>query len=559
MSDGKSTLIQRNPRPKLEGRTLSNWTVGDAVLLIIIVTTTGLVLWQVTPMLALLPASLLVLLYRSPKGYGRLYQDFITEFRSGWRNDVHKGVWWRAHDTEGSKFTRWQRRRHNVLPAQFVRISTEIDGELTRFCLLHQTDRPYDHLFISAQGGAFAEADVNQQTRLVGEMNSLLDQIIAQSDLKAGISHIRITGPFDQMIVAQNMSGGLDPIIKHPDMFKLDEATKDWVEWARANARQIPVALEQHHASAVWSFIVITIKRRHKWSNLQFTNQQIAEIPIIELGQALIEGLRESGNLMLQDVHSPSLPESALIARCSWDTVDIGDYYRKRAKGEIPTTDEEVDAIIESYMEAAEVKAATVRSKRKRQAILNQAATEGAQAVDKLLQAWPQECIETDGKENYLRFDDNYIAILRVTELPEEFRSDQIMSLHWIVKNRWTRFAFVSESTSGDSQSDMLIMQASLLENYNRTRYARRVVRDPRRAKRSRDVLEQLDQMSVNTIAQMANGLITVIERDPQKLRRAVKEVKARYGSLGLKTEQVKGSARLIDYYFTGALAANRA
>ena len=323
----------------------------------------------------------------------------------------------------------------------------------------------------------------------------------------------------------------------------------------------MPVVLESYRAAEIMSFITITIKRRRKWKNLRLTNDQIAETPIIELGHALIEGLRESSNLMLQDVHSPSLPDSALMARSSWDVFGIEDYYRRRANGEMPRTDDEVDAIIESYVEAAlaKAKAASITSERKLRTIAAKAQMEGAREVDRLLAAWPQERIETDGKEDFVRFDNNFIAILRVTELPKQFRSDQIMSLHWRVKKRWTRFAFVSESISGDAQTTMLTYKASALENFNRAFYGRRIIRDPRRTNRSKEVMGELEQMAVNTIAQMANGLVTIVESDPRRLRRAVKEVKAKYKSIGFKTEQVKGSARLIDYFFSGALAANRA
>jgi len=549
-------LVQQNPRPKLQGRTLSNWSTQDYVVLLVLVAFSVSVYFLVDLVAALMSAVTLVLLYRRSSGYGRLYYDIYKDAAGKWRDTFHKGVYWRADDSEGSWLARKLRKRRPALPAQFIRIQAKIDGEVQTKVVLHQTDRPYDQLYITAKGGAFAAADINDQTRLVTEMNSLLDQIIAQSGLKAAISQLRITGPFNQMVLSKNLQDGISPLIARPELFELDDDTKKWVNWARENAKQIPLELERHRAAELWSFIVITIKRHSSWTNM--TDQQIAESTIIELGQALIDGLRENGNLELMDVHTPSLPESALIARSSWDTIGISDYFRRRENGEIPRTDEEVDAIFAKFVKEAELKAATVKNKRKREAIVRAGMLEGAREVDRLLAAWPQKCIETNGKENYLRFDDNYIAFLRVTQLPVQFRSDQIMSLHTLIKKHWTRFAFVSESRSGDAQSDMLLFQASALENFNRAFYGRRVVRDPRRHAKSKNVMDQLDHMSVNTIAQMANGIITIIESDPDRLRRAVKSVGAKYGRKGFKTEQVKGSARLIDFFFSGALAANR-
>lgn len=557
MPSKDSLLIQRNPRPKLQGRSLSNWSTSDYIVGLLILGLVALVFWLVHPFFALVVSGLLILLFRSSKGYGRLYYDMYKDIASKWREKIHRGIWWRAEDTQGSRLARWLRKRHPALPAQFVRIQAEIDGQVERFCLLHQTDRPYDQLYIAARGGAFAGADINEQTRLVTEMNSILDQIITQSGLKAGISHLGIKGPFNQMTFEKNLQEGISPVVARPEIFELDQATQDWITWARQNANQIPLELERYRAAEMWSLIVITIKRRSKWRNL--SNQEIAEAPIIELGQALIEGLRENGNFKLQDVHNPSLSEMALLARSTWDTVSINDYFRRREYGEIPRNDDEIDAIVESYIAKAEEQAAEMKSKRKREALIAAAAAEGAREVDRRLAAWPQQCIETDATDNYLRFDDNYIAILRVTKLPEQFRSDQVMSVHSLSKKHWARFAFVSESISGEAQSDMLLYQASLLENVNRALYGRRIVKDPRRSAKSRNAVEQLEHMSVNTIAQMANGFITIVERDPQRLRRAVKSVSAKYGRIGFKTQQVTGSARLIDYFFSGALAANRA
>ena len=557
MSNNSSTLMQNNPRPKLQGRTLTNWSKTDYVVAGIIIGLAALVFWLVGAFFAVVALGGLVLLFRGSKGYGRLYHDLYKDGASKWRNSVHKGIWWRAEDTEGSRLARSLRKRHPALPAQFVRIQAEIDGELKRFTLLHQTDRPYDQLYILARGGSFAGADVNDQTRLVAEMNNVLDQIIARSGLKAGISHLRITGPFNLQTLARNLKEGISPLNARPELFVLDEGTQGWVEWARQNAEQIPLELERYRASELWSLIVITIKRRNKLRNLD--NREIAEVPIIELGQALIEGLRENSNFGLQDVHNPDLSEMALISRSAWDTITINDYYRRRENGEVPRNDEEIDAIINAHVIAAEIKAEGVKSKRKREAIIAAGHAEGAQEVDRRLAAWPEERIETNAEDNYLRLDDNYIAILRMKEVPKQFRSDQIMSVHSLVKKHWTRFAFVSESISGQTQSDILLYQASLLENFNRTFYGRRIVADPRRTAKSRNAVDQLEHMSINTIAQMANGFITIVERDPQRLRQAVKDVGAKYGRIGFQTEQVVGTARLIDYFFSGALAANRA
>ena len=556
MPDRNSTLIQNNPRPKLQGRPLSNWSRQDIIILLLILGTLGLTWWLVDYSVALVLSPMLIVLYRRSNGYGRFYYDAFTDVASMWRDHYHKGIWWRADDTEGPRFARWLRQRHPALPAQFVRIHAEIEDEVETRCILHQTDMPYDQFYIAASGGAFASADVNDQTRLVTEMNSLFDQIIAQSGLKAGISHLRITGPFNQMKVSNRMKKGMSPTVAQPDFFELDEKTARRVAKMRENAKQITMELEKYRAAETWSLIVITVKRRFNLANL--TARQVSQTPIIELGQALMEGLRENGNFKLQNIHSPSLSEAALIARSSWDVVGIHDYFRRRESDAVPKTDEQVDKILENYRNAAEFKARDEKSERKRKAIIAAGLEDGAREIDRLLEAWPQKCIETNGKEHYLRFDDNYIAILRVTELPKQFRSDQIMSVHTVDKKHWTRFSFVSESISGETQTNMLIYKASLLENINKALYGRRILPDPRRSARSRNAMEQVEHMSVNTIAQMANCLITVVERDPQRLRRAVKTVSAKYGRIGFKTQQVKGSARLINYFFSGALAANR-
>src|SRR5690606_5512916 len=124
----ETVLVQHNPRPKLQGRTMSNWSFGDRLLLLIIFVVAGLLWWQVSYLLALFWMLSLAILYRSSRGYGRVYYDLQKDMAGKWRSSFHKGVWWRAEDTEGSRLARWLRRRHHPLKAQFVRISAEIDG-----------------------------------------------------------------------------------------------------------------------------------------------------------------------------------------------------------------------------------------------------------------------------------------------------------------------------------------------------------------------------------------------------------------------------------------------
>lgn len=565
MRETEAVMYQDIPQPKLQTKQLTNWSVKDIVMASITVAVVGASLIFLGVWGCLLFTVILVPLnIRTRHGYGRMYSEIVTGVKSFLRDTLHKGVWWEANDTSGSHFARYLRQHHTAIPLRAGRVQATIDGKLERFSLLHQLDRPYDHFLITARGGAFVNEDINQQARLVSELADRTNQVIAQSDLKAGISYLRITSPFDPAEPTAMMRESLNPIVAQPELFDLDTDTLEWAKLMHQVADEIRSTAAANGAAEMWSLIVITIKRSvATWRSAgkgALNDEEVYDLPIVEFGRSLVDSLASSTTLGLQDVHCLSLPELASVVRASWDATGIQKYMLARDRGEIPRTDEEVDAVLAYFEAEAQAEAAQARKAKDKARILAEGKTKGAAEVDRLLQMWPQKCVKTSLKGDYLQFDDNYIGILRITQLPDKVRSDTVMALHYVAPTgRWTRLAMVGQSVSGDTETQQSIVGESALINFQRAWFKNRVVQNPKFAKKQRELALQTQQISANSVAQYFNGFYTVVESSPRRLHLALKEAKASLNNSHFKCEQVEGSARLIDIGVSALLGTNRA
>jgi hypothetical protein len=546
MQATQSLLVQEVPQNKLRGKSFSNWSRRDIrvvlnILLIIIAAGVWLhALGQdagAALAIAVLIVGLTPLLIRLPHGYGRLYDEVASGFRGEIRQLLLKGVWWQADDTD-SRFIRWlryRRTRHGVIPLKLGVIQAKMNGRVQQIALLRELDEPYDHLFIAASGGKFSSLDPNAQQRATDELARITNRVVVQADLKLGISYLRMTGPYDPTKTLQYLQKNTNPVVAHPEQFELDEDTRAWATWLNENGNQLRPAAKRFGAADSWYLIVITIKRTREWrsaSKGKLSDEELYELPIIELGRALEESLGTSSMLGLQDVHCVGLAELSCIVRCSWDVVGIEQYYHDRATGKIPTTDEEIDRIRQEH---------------------------GDDAVDAALQTWPSRIIETPGKGRCIRFDDNYIAVARTVELPERTRADQFMSLHYKARiGVWSRMAMVGQSVSGRAETRNLIIGESALLNMQTAFFSNRVVQNPRWRRKQQLLQQQSNQISAHTVAQQFNTLHTVVANSEREALRQLRELRAAIADNGHVADIVTPPDRQLAAAITGCLGINR-
>lgn len=524
-------VYQTISRPKLQAKVFTNWSRNDVVVVVLsCLVIVGSWVWSgLFSSLIEIPVALM-LLFRSPSGYGRMYSEVYAAYRSIQLDDKLGGVIWQ----QSSKA------KKAPIPLQFSQIEAVIEGKTERFCLLQQLDQPYDHLYIAADGGAFADLEVNEQASAVNTLATITNFAIlrARAELrrKIGISYLRINGPYDPSQLAVNLRAGMDPTIVSPEQFDLDEGTKEWVRWARENSNQLRATATSSGGATNWFLIVLTIKRSRAWNSAKkgsLSSRQLYELPIVELGRSMVESLSSNSALGLRNVRPLGLAELASVVRSSWDVgPGINRYYTDRAKGLIPTTDEEIDAYRLEH---------------------------GEEGINEFLQAWPTQSIVTTKEDDCLIMDGNWISTIRITKLPENVRSDQFLALQYTDKpGRWVRRAMVGQSVSGDSETNQLILSASFSTNFNNAFFGNRIVQNPKFTRKQRQLAQQTWEISANSVAQLFNDLLVVVSPSREETLASRKDVMGTLESAGFRCEVVKASARRLDAALSGSLGINR-
>jgi hypothetical protein len=264
----------------------------------------------------------------------------------------------------------------------------------------------------------------------------------------------------------------------------------------------------------------------------KITDEELYDLPVVELSRAMADSLATNTMFGFTRVQVLGLAELADFMRASIDVTDIQQYYADKAAGKIPSTDEDIEKIVES---------------------------EGVVGLNERLQCWPREEIEIGPKGKWVRIDNTYFATLRVTATPKRVRADQFLNLHFLAPpGVWTRIATVGQSVSGETETRNLIYQNSMLLNFQSAMYSNRIVEDPRRRRRRQQVDSQTEEISAHTIAQYFNILVVVAassERDVLKQRRAMR------GSLldaGFETQFVDEVPHVMDALHSGVLGVNR-
>lgn len=543
MSD--TYVYQDIPDNKLGGRSLTNWSRRDLIVLLISVAASFATLLWIDPIIALFVTSISVALnYRFATGFGRGYDEVLAGVKGIYITHVLHGVLYDVNDHVREDDGRYVNRglaaflrRHNIgidsrstLPFDFVRVRVRD----TSFTVLRDRDTPYDHIVIAAAGGAFAGLDPNAQQRAVSALADTTNHAIAKSDLKAGFSYLLMNGPLNGAKLIKTVRSMIDPIIAMPDAVKLGTAEREYAERMRRNFDQVISVINRSGAAETWHLIVLSIRRTYDWDRAargKVSSKELYELPLADLARSLVQSLQSNPVLGLGSVRCLGTAELASEVRCGWDFVGIKEYYRAQENGEIPTSDEEIDALI----------------------------TKGEKFDINRLRPLPEHHIKVNGKEGYAQFDGNYLAVVRVTQLPGRVRADEFKALHAIMPaGVWVRQAMVGSSVSGDAETTQYILGQSARLNLNKAFKGNRIVADPRDKRKQQALAEQADQLSIHSVSQHFNMLFTIVAADPDLLRRQTSELRARLLTRGFRSEQVKATARIVPAVISGILGVNR-
>jgi hypothetical protein len=479
------------------------------------------------------------LMVRLRDSFGRFYDEIATGIWMSIKVSITKGILWQAED-DGSWFVRWLRDRNgkrSALPFDFAVIEALVDGTVRRIATIREVGRPYDHVYIGVRGGSFATHSPSRQSQLVNSLAEIANRTVAQANLRIGISYLGISGPSDETDLESFFGANLNPLIAHPELFDVpDEGTRKWLESARESLNELRPAARAFGASRRFNIIEIVVKRdRKRWKEAQkgkLSDDQLYEMPIVELSTNMADSLRSNSLFEFDEVKVLGLADLAEFVRCSRDVTSIQDYYRARKWGSIPTTDEEIDSYIEEH---------------------------GVTELNDHLQCWPQNSIEIDPAGKWLRIDNTYFAALRISQLPKRARPDQLLALqHMVPPNVWLRSAVVGQAVSGETETRNLIVQSSFVTNFNNAFFSGRVVEDPRRRRKKHELEYQTESASAHTIAQFFNIVYVVAASSARDALKQRGDFRADLLGTGFVADEINETSRVQNAVISGIYGINR-
>jgi len=543
MSDNQIIYSQQIPDNKLQPRIFTNFSFEDGIFLLACVGLGYLAVVTVPLLVVAIAIATLVLFVRLPNGFGRLYREVWLDMKASFIEGTLNGILWQADESNREKrFAKYLRGRRSAIPVELTQIKAVIDDKLERFGMLRQRDRPYDHLFIKASGGNFAVMGNASESRGVNTLASVTNASILQNtDMKVGLSYVHITAPSNPFEMAGNLRAKIDPIVQFPEKFQLSQEDKEYVEWQRKNIDQWQPTIDSMGGAQTWQLIVVTIKRsramRIRSKARGVTNQQLVNLPIIELGRTLVHDLSNATSLGLKDVHCVGLAELAEIYRVGWDAFGTNQYFKDKSQGLIPTNDDDIDRFLKA----------------------NQGNPDLPKLLDGFLQAFPKRIVKVHRKKKCVQFDENYISVIRITQFPKSIRADQFRELLYrMSKYGWIRRSMVAESVSSDKETRQQLIGQSAMMNIDAAMNGSKIVRDPRLARRRKEKEEQTNVISSQSIAQLFNYLWPVVCSSLESSDRAQREIVGMLRSAGFNAKVIGQPALYVDAAISGLYGANR-
>ena len=179
--------------------------------------------------------------------------------------------------------------------------------------------------------------------------------------------------------------------------------------------------------------------------------------------------------------------------------------------------------------------------------------------LDGFLQAFPKRIVRIHRKKKCVQFDENFISVIRITHFPEAIRADEFRALMYkLSKYGWIRRAMVAESVSSDKETRQQLIGQSAQINLEEAMNSKKIVRDPRLARRRQKKQDQTNVISSQSIAQLFNYLWTVVCPSLENAEIAQREIIGLLRSAHFEAKVVSQPAMLVDASISGMYGVNR-
>ena len=583
MSNTEAVMTHQIVENKARSSLFQGWTFGDMLFAAgSFIMATMVTLWLALTginMLWCIPAYAVATLFSSQlpgTNYARLYYEIWVWWKSLlikvvlrdvlWVGDPDRTellMWARSHGLTVSddmttdelieltgrvprsdrSFGQWLRDRRYRMRKEdrlVLPLSIEfVEARGQRAGVLNQLDSNLGHLYVVADGSLYNGLDATAQESAHAKLSAAINRFVARSPLQVGVSQLRLTRPADITKMMTMLHENGDPFMVRTDAYELDAEALAWVEWRQQNLTDLGQEISLFGASDNWMMMVVTFQWTDEWKRAalgKISEEQIHELPLIELGRSLVEELVKVDEMGIQNPRILSPVELAHFIKCAFKVVGVDSFHLDRATGVVPTSDED---LIVTEEEPGVYTAEDVGQ------------------LKPLDFVWPSDSIEV--KHDRLRVDDTWFMVVREVQISEIERTDSAQLVHSVMPiGTFDSFAAVSQKTSGEveARKNMFVetLRRSKADAYDRNK----IVQHPKSRRQQRAREEYLEQITVNSINQRYHRIRVLTAASSAGLDRQYRDLRASVSILGVRLRPVTGRARQVDALITGLLGANR-
>jgi len=541
MSNMVPPRYHQNDDPRRRHPFLSNWTVGDIVVFMMSITGTFVLFQRLNWFPALLLTLVLVALNRRWE-YGRGWYEVVSMLR-----DIYIFVFLKDtlyldfEQDESNAFVRFFRQKRYRRPRhRFVYPirHTIVEAQGSRYGVIQQLDRPYDHIPVRGRGSDFTSMEPNRKHDVSNNLAYNVDQVAAQAaqlGLKMGISYVHLSRPANSSKTDSYFVMNGQPLVFDTEQFDVDPKTAATMTRLRKNADEISATQRAKGASESWQLAMATIKRTRGMEQAvknKLDDTRLYDLPLIELGRQLVEAVQGSG-MNVRDVHCLSYMELCQLIRGSYDVTDLS-FHRGQFGDQIQVVDEEDVADPTSPYESRDL--GTLKDP---------------------FPVAPHKSIVVGA--DFICIDGNWMSSFYVSRRLEMFHVTDVQRVYHRSTPRgvWSSTVTAGETISSSMDTNILVFQQRFGGQMEQA-FFQRVVEHPNTKKRRQQLSQQAEMMSSQSLAQQFNDVVCVVASTEDKMRKDRAKVLSTFRTNGYKCRIVKGRSRQLDAAITATLGVNR-
>jgi hypothetical protein len=533
-----------NSEPGLRHPFLSNWTVGDVVVLMG-TSTMFVVMLSSLSFIYTLSFGLPLLAFNLRWQYGRVWWElycalFVDAYIFfGLGDTLYLAS---SEDDSGAvrRFLRQKRYRRPKNRYVWPIKHTVVEAQGERYGIIQQLDRPFDHIPVRGRGSDVSAFNHDRQHEESNRLAYNIDQVAAtaaEDGLKMGMSYVRLTRPSNSFKAETYFALNGQPLVFDTNRFVVDDKMAATMARLRKNADQITAAQRANGAAETWQLAVATIKRTgemEKAAQGKLDDPRLYDLPLIELGRQVVDAISGTG-MRVRDVHCLGYLELCQLIRGSYDVTNLS-FHDSRYGDNIELVTEEDAADPNSPY--------------------------GPEDIGTLKDPFPVAPHQSIVVGNdFICLDGNWISTLLVTRRREIFHVSEVQEVYHYRAPRgiWSSAVSAGQTISGSMATNVLVYQQRATSGIRRGLFGGpQPIEHPNARKRRQSLSQQAELLSQSSLAQQFNDVLAVAAPSREAMVKGRSQLLGTFRNNGYKCRVIRGRSRQLDAAITGTLGIHR-